>query len=363
MSLSIHNLRKSFGQNPVLNGIEIDAAQGEFLVLLGASGCGKSTLLHCVAGLEPITSGEIFIKEKAVQDLPPADRNVAMVFQNYALYPTMTVARNITFGLECSGASKLEQRDALQRISRLLKIQDLLDRKPHQLSGGQRQRVAIGRSLVRDPDLFLMDEPMSNLDARLRLEMRGELRSLHATLGTTMVFVTHDQTEAMSLATRVAVMDQGRIRQVGTPYDLYHTPNSVFVAEFIGSPGINLVPGTLHRRGDSVFFRKDDLNLDLRSYQFTSVPQEGAAILLGIRPESLVPASLQPTSYPPNSLEMTVADVEMTGGDLNVHLKMNNIDLTTRMTSSTRVRLGDQVKISLNLDAISLFDPVQGTRL
>ena len=363
MSLSIHNLHKSFGQTPVLNGIEIDAAQGEFLVLLGASGCGKSTLLHCIAGLEPITSGEIFIKEKAVQDLLPADRNVAMVFQNYALYPTMTVARNITFGLECSGASKSEQRDALQRISSLLKIQDLLERKPRQLSGGQRQRVAIGRSLVRNPDLFLMDEPMSNLDARLRLEMRSELRSLHATLGATMVFVTHDQTEAMSLATRVAVMDQGRIRQIGTPYDLYHTPNSLFVAEFIGTPGINLLLGTLHRHGDSVVFQKNDLNLSLQNYKFTSVPEEGAATLLGIRPESLVPASLKPASSSCNSLEMIVADVEMTGGDLHVHLKKNGIDLTTRMASSKRVRRGDKIEIYINLEAISLFDPTQGARL
>ena len=363
MSLSIHNLHKSFGQTPVLNGIEIDATQGEFLVLLGASGCGKSTLLHCIAGLEPITSGEIFIKEKAVQDLLPADRNVAMVFQNYALYPTMTVARNITFGLECSGASKSEQRDALQQISSLLKIQDLLERKPRQLSGGQRQRVAIGRSLVRNPDLFLMDEPMSNLDARLRLEMRSELRSLHATLGATMVFVTHDQTEAMSLATRVAVMDQGRIRQIGTPYDLYHAPNSLFVAEFIGTPGINLVPGTLHRQDDSVVFQKNDLHLNLESYQFTSSPEEGTATLLGIRPESLVPASLQPASNSSNSLEMTVTDVEMTGGDLHVRLKNNGIDLTTRMASSKRIRPGDKIKIFINLDAISLFDPTQETRL
>ena len=290
----------------------------------------------------PITSGEIFIKEKAVQDLLPADRNVAMVFQNYALYPTMTVARNITFGLECSGVSKSEQRDALQRVSSLLKIQDLLERKPRQLSGGQRQRVAIGRSLVRNPDLFLMDEPMSNLDARLRLEMRSELRSLHASLGATMVFVTHDQTEAMSLATRVAVMDQGRIRQIGTPYDLYHTPNSLFVAEFIGTPGINLLLGTLHQHGDSVVFQKNDLNLSLQNYKFTSVPEEGAVTLLGIRPESLVPASLKPASSSCNSLEMIVADVEMTGGDLHVHLKKNGIDLTTRMASSKRVRPGDK---------------------
>ena len=273
------------------------------------------------------------------------------------------MARNITFGLECSGASKSEQRDALQRISSLLKIQDLLERKPRQLSGGQRQRVAIGRSLVRNPDLFLMDEPMSNLDARLRLEMRSELRSLHATLGATMVFVTHDQTEAMSLATRVAVMDQGRIRQIGTPYDLYHAPNSLFVAEFIGTPGINLVPGTLHRQDDSVVFQKNDLHLNLESYQFTSSPEEGTATLLGIRPESLVPASLQPASNSSNSLEMTVTDVEMTGGDLHVRLKNNGIDLTTRMASSKRIRPGDKIKIFINLDAISLFDPTQGTRL
>ena len=298
-----------------------------------------------------------------MQDLLPADRNVAMVFQNYALYPTMTVARNITFGLECSGASKSEQRDALQRISSLLKIQDLLERKPRQLSGGQRQRVAIGRSLVRNPDLFLMDEPMSNLDARLRLEMRGELRSLHATLGATMVFVTHDQTEAMSLATRVAVMDQGRIHQIGTPYDLYHAPNSLFVAEFIGTPGINLVPGTLHHHGDSIVFQKNDLNLNLESYQFTSTPEEGTTTLLGIRPESLIPASSQSASDSLSSLEMIVADVEMTGGDLHVHLKKNGIDLTTRIASSKRVRPGDKIEIYINLDSISLFDPTQGTRL
>ncbi|SVD83022.1 uncharacterized protein METZ01_LOCUS435876, partial [marine metagenome] len=252
MSLVIHDLHKSFGQTSVLNGIEVNAKQGEFFALLGASGCGKSTLLHCIAGLDPIDKGEIFIKERPVQNLPPAERNVAMVFQNYALYPTMTVARNITFGLECSGASKSVQAEALARVSDLLKIQDLLDRKPRQLSGGQKQRIAIGRSLVRNPDLFLMDEPMSNLDTQLRLEMRGELRSLHEKLGTTMVFVTHDQTEAMSLASQIAVMEQGRILQVGTPYDLYHTPNSLFVAKFIGTPGINVLPGSL-RQTDHTF--------------------------------------------------------------------------------------------------------------
>ena len=208
-----------------------------------------------------------------------------------------------------------------------------------------------------------MDEPMSNLDARLRLEMRGELRSLHATLGATMVFVTHDQTEAMSLATRVAVMDQGRIHQIGTPYDLYHAPNSLFVAEFIGTPGINLVPGTLHHHGDSIVFQKNDLHLNLESYQFTSTPEEGTTTLLGIRPESLIPASSQSASDSLSSLEMIVADVEMTGGDLHVHLKKNGIDLTTRIASSKRVRPGDKIEIYINLDSISLFDPTQGTRL
>ncbi len=363
MSLKVHNLRKSFGSTTVLNGIDLDVQQGELLVLLGASGCGKSTLLHCIAGLETIAAGKILIKENEIHNLPPADRNVAMVFQNYALYPTMTAARNITFALECEGVSKSDQRKALSRIAGLLKIQDLLDRKPRQLSGGQRQRVAIGRALVREPDIFLMDEPMSNLDAQLRLEMRGELRALHETLGATMIFVTHDQTEAMSLATRIAVMDKGQIHQIGTPYDLYYYPSSRFVAEFIGTPPINLVSGTLRHIDDLTIFQNDHLRLDLTSYRFSKPPQDGSKVIMGIRPESVIPTT--PATLPggETNLEMTIKDVEMTGGDVFVHLTKGDMRVTTRMPSSTNIRAGNQLDISFSLEAVSLFDPIRGIRL
>ena len=363
MSLVIHDLHKSFGPASVLNGIEINAKQGEFFALLGASGCGKSTLLHCIAGLDPIDKGEIFIKERLVQNLPPAERNVAMVFQSYALYPTMTVARNITFGLECSGASKSVQAEALARVSDLLKIQDLLDRKPRQLSGGQKQRIAIGRSLVRNPDLFLMDEPMSNLDTQLRLEMRGELRSLHEKLGTTMVFVTHDQTEAMSLASKIAIMEQGRILQVGTPYDLYHTPNNIFVAKFIGTPGINIVEGSLRQHSNGFVFEHRGLTIDLQSYAFTNIPEDGQPCLLGIRPESLVTSILGIPIDTSHSFQMTVSDIEMTGGDLHISLRSNDICLTTRTASSAEIQLGDKIDIYLDANRVSLFDTIQGIRL
>jgi multiple sugar transport system ATP-binding protein len=363
MSLVIHDLHKSFGQTSVLNGIEINAKQGEFFALLGASGCGKSTLLHCIAGLDPIDKGEIFIKERLVQNLPPAERNVAMVFQNYALYPTMTVARNITFGLECSGASKSVQAEALARVSDLLKIQDLLDRKPRQLSGGQKQRIAIGRSLVRNPDLFLMDEPMSNLDTQLRLEMRGELRSLHEKLGTTMVFVTHDQTEAMSLASKIAIMEQGRILQVGTPYELYHAPSTLFVAKFIGTPGINIVEGSLRKHSNGFVFEHRGLTVDLQSYAFTNIPEDGQPCLLGIRPESLVTSILGIPIDTSHSFQMTVSDIEMTGGDLHISLKSDDICLTTRTASSAEIQLGEKIDIYLDTNRVSLFDTIQGIRL
>ena len=363
MSLTIHNLHKSFGETTVLDGIDISADQGEFLALLGASGCGKSTLLHCIAGLEEVDQGEILIKERNVKNLPPADRNVAMVFQNYALYPTMTVARNITFGLECTGASKSTQADALARVSKLLKIQDLLDRKPRQLSGGQRQRVAIGRSLVRNPDLFLMDEPMSNLDTQLRLEMRRELRSLHEQLRTTIVFVTHDQTEAMSLASKIAIMEQGRILQVGTPYDLYHAPNSLFVAKFIGTPGINVLPGALRQIGNTFVFEGCGLTVDLESYAFSTSPKDGQPCLLGIRPEGLTISTPTNPADTPHSTQMTVADIEMTGGDLHISLKYQEISLTTRTPSSAAIQSGDELGIILNPQEVSLFETDQGIRL
>ena len=244
-SLSVRNLSKRFGSVEVLKGIDLEVETGEFVVLVGPSGCGKSTLLAMIAGLETVSSGEIAIGERVVNDVPPKDRDIAMVFQSYALYPTMTVRQNITFGMECRGVPKAEQNAAVARVAQLLQIEGLLQRKPSQLSGGQRQRVAMGRALVRDPTLFLFDEPLSNLDAKLRVEMRTEIKKLHQTLGETTVYVTHDQVEAMTLASRIAVMHQGRLQQFDVPRTVYERPANMFVAGFMGSPAMNFLPAEI----------------------------------------------------------------------------------------------------------------------
>src|SRR5476651_1023165 len=241
-ALSVRGLRKRFGSTEVLKGIDLTVENGEFAVLLGPSGCGKSTLLNVIAGLEQPDGGTVEIGERVVNAVPPKDRDIAMVFQSYALYPAMTVRGNITFGMECRGVPKAAQRSAVERVAKLLQIGQLLERKPGELSGGQRQRVAMGRALVRDPVLFLFDEPLSNLDAKLRVEMRMEIKRLHQRLGTTIVYVTHDQIEAMTLATRIAVMHSGEILQFDDPQTIYDRPANLFVAQFMGSPPMNVVP-------------------------------------------------------------------------------------------------------------------------
>src|SRR5471032_2659338 len=249
-ALNIANLSKRYGTLDVLKDINLNIQSGEFIVLVGPSGCGKSTLLSIIAGLEKASGGNIEIAGKLVTDVSAKDRDIAMVFQSYALYPTMTVRENITFGMRCRGVPLPEQKKALTDTSKLLQIDHLLDRKPAQLSGGQRQRVAMGRALVRDPILFLFDEPLSNLDAQLRVEMRMEIKRLHQRVGTTMVYVTHDQVEAMTLATRIAVMHQGEIQQFADPQTIYDEPANLFVARFMGSPPMNIIPGRLQAEGD-----------------------------------------------------------------------------------------------------------------
>ncbi len=250
--LKFKALRKSFGNSEILHGIDLEIREGEFIVFVGPSGCGKSTLLRCIAGLEEITSGELCIGGERVNEIPPSKRGIAMVFQSYALYPHMTVAENMAFGLKLAGHSKAEIQAAVLRAAQILQIEPLLDRRPKALSGGQRQRVAIGRAIVRKPGVFLFDEPLSNLDAGLRVQMRVELARLHADLGTTMVYVTHDQVEAMTLADRIVVINQGRIEQVGTPLELYRRPSNRFVAGFIGSPKMNFLPCALVSAADTV---------------------------------------------------------------------------------------------------------------
>ena len=247
-NLKINDINKNFGSTEVLKGINLDINDGDFLVLLGPSGCGKSTLLNTIAGLETSNSGEILIDNHVVNIMEPSDRDIALVFQSYALYPAMTVRKNVTFGLEQRKTPKEKISEALNEVSNLLQINELLDRKPSQLSGGQRQRVAMGRALVRHPKVFLFDEPLSNLDAKLRVEMRREIKKLHKRLKTTIVYVTHDQTEAMSLGTNIAIMDQGKIQQCDTPKNIYNKPQNMFVADFIGSPSMNLLEGSLNNK-------------------------------------------------------------------------------------------------------------------
>lgn len=283
--LQIQGLQKMYDNKvEVLKDINIDVAHGEFVVLVGPSGCGKSTLLRCIAGLEDITSGKIIIDGKEVNDLSPADRDIAMVFQDYALYPHMSVKENLSFGLKIRKVSQDEIDKRVHTVSQSLNIDHLLDRKPSQLSGGQRQRVAIGRAIVRNPVLFLFDEPLSNLDAQLRVQTRIELAELHKQLGNTVVYVTHDQVEAMTLASRIVVLNKGVVQQIGAPLELYHKPANKFVAQFIGSPSMNFFDGELMKQDGKTIFIFEDVQLDLSDTP--NVPKNPGKYTLGIRPES-----------------------------------------------------------------------------
>ena len=288
-SLGVHvrDLRVVLGGNVILDGLELEILPGELIVLLGPSGCGKSTLLHSIAGLIDVSRGEIEIGGRDVTWEDPKDRGIGMVFQSYALYPTMTVERNLSFGLRIAGLPRAEIDRRVQRTAHMLQLGDLLRRKPSQLSGGQRQRVAIGRALVREVGVYLLDEPLSNLDAKLRGELRRELKLLHQALRATMIYVTHDQVEAMTLASRIAVMRQGQIQQIGTPFEVYHRPANLFVAGFIGSPGMNVVPGSLSVEEGRVRFAGAGLALDLDGYPFGAAPRDKQRVKLGVRPEHL----------------------------------------------------------------------------
>ena len=349
--LNVKNLRKSYGPVEVLHGLDIAIEHGEFLVLLGESGCGKSTLLNTIAGLENITSGSIEIGGKDVSHIPPKDRDIAMVFQSYALYPNMNVARNITFGMEIRKTPESEKKEALDKVAKQLKIDHLLDRKPAALSGGQRQRVAIGRALVRKPTLFLFDEPLSNLDAKLRAEMRGELKKLHADLNASIVYVTHDQIEAMSLATKVALMHDGHIQQYGTPQELYDKPANLFVANFIGSPPMNLIAGDVTVKGKKIVFKHGSDSFDISHYSFTEAPKNGDKIVLGVRPEYI---SHKKTA---NSIEIPLAleSFETNGYDQFAAFDYGGKRFVARFEPNVKLAVGKTVKCQVNLDKISVF--------
>jgi multiple sugar transport system ATP-binding protein len=358
-SLTVRDIRKSFGSVEVLKGINLEARSGEFVALVGPSGCGKSTLLAMIAGLETIGSGEIRIGDRTVNTVPPKDRNIAMVFQSYALYPTMTVRQNMLFGMEARKVPKPEREAALKRVSELLQIDQLLNRKPSQLSGGQRQRVAMGRALVRDPDLFLFDEPLSNLDAKLRVDMRMEIKKLHARVGKTTVYVTHDQVEAMTLASRIAVMHKGELQQFDEPQAIYDRPANLFVAGFMGSPSMNFLPATLGSSGGrSVVTIKGPGDSEIALPIRLAVSNlQSRQVILGIRPEHLSRAGPHGAGGEGQArLTLPVELVEPTGSETHAVLRLGDHDITARFAPAQAPKTGETVTLVVDMSKACLFD-------
>ena len=351
-TLTISAIRKNYGAVETLKGIDIALESGEFLVLLGASGCGKSTLLNIIAGLAEPTSGDIRIGERSIVGVHPKDRDIAMVFQSYALYPNLTVHRNIGFGLEMRKVDKIERDRAVRETAKLLQIENLLERKPGQLSGGQRQRVAIGRALVRNPKIFLFDEPLSNLDAKLRMEMRTELKRLHQLTKTTVVYVTHDQIEAMTLATRIAVMRGGRIEQLDTPENIYNRPATLYVATFVGAPPMNLLTATAGQGAATI--DGTDITLPIDGLEIVS---PGQRLVLGIRPEAIGRAKGD------LSLKARCDVVELTGPELIVTATVGEQRLIASLPATTKIQVGDEVLLHVDTAALHIFDAQHGERL
>ena len=349
-SVSVRDLTLNFGSVSVLKSLNLDVEEGEFIVLLGPSGCGKSTLLNCIAGLLDISDGQIWIRDRNVTWAEPSERGIGMVFQSYALYPQMTLRGNLSFGLKNQKMPKAEIDKRVDRAAEILQIGPLLDRKPGALSGGQRQRVAIGRALVRDVDVFLFDEPLSNLDAKLRSELRVEIKRLHSRLNNTMVYVTHDQIEALTLADRIAVMRGGIIQQLDAPQVIYNRPANLFVAGFIGSPSMNFLPGATVDGGR--IFRCGDHTLDLAGYEGGAVLDRPKAIL-GLRPEHL---DLRHEANPGRSLPAVVEIDEPMGADSLVWLKADHQQISVRVPVERRLKRGTPVHVHVDMSKASLFD-------
>ena len=355
-TLKIEELSKNFGTTEVLRKINLEIDEGNFLVLLGPSGCGKSTLLNIIAGLETINEGNVFIDDYNVSKVEPKDRNIAMVFQSYALYPSMNVKENMIFGLKQAKTSKEKIEEQLEKVSTFLQVDKLLERKPSQLSGGQRQRVAIGRALVREPRIFLFDEPLSNLDAKLRVEMRREIKKLHQQLKTTVVYVTHDQTEAMSLGTKIAIMNHGVIQQNDRPENIYNKPNNTFVADFIGSPSMNLIKGKLKQSSNIISFIAEGSNLEIPidNYNFKANDNlNNKEVFFGIRPEHIFFKKLND-----NDFEITLrADLsEYIGHEQIMTFDYDNQEILAKFPSTIKTELSKETKLYFDLTQVSLFD-------
>src|SRR6201996_948754 len=369
-SLSIRDVYKTYPNGvPVLKGVNIDIEDGQFLILVGGSGCGKSTLLNMIAGLETVTRGDIMIDGKTVNNLSPKDRDIAMVFQSYALYPSMSVRDNISFGLNIRKVPKDEQTQIVDRVSNTLQITHLLDRKPGQLSGGQRQRVAMGRALARDPVMFLFDEPLSNLDAKLRIEMRSEIKLLHQRLGTTIVYVTHDQIEAMTLGDRIAVMKDGVVQQFGAPQDIYDSPSNLFVAGFIGAPPMNFIQGKLVEQGSGVGVEIDTgIKRSVLNLPFTSAKVKGYVgkeVILGLRPERITDArsahNVEDAQLQPIEVKLDV--IEPTGPDTLVFAQVNGKRVVSRVHPASNRQPLSNMTLLFDVSKAVLFDPANEERI
>ena len=351
-SVGIRDVKKAFGTTQVIHGVDIGIGDGEFVVLVGPSGCGKSTLLRMIAGLEDITGGEIRIGERVVNNVPPKERDIAMVFQNYALYPHMTVGANMGFSLRLRGAPKSEIDARVNRAAEILSLTPYLERYPRQLSGGQRQRVAMGRAIVRDPQVFLFDEPLSNLDAKLRVAMRTEIKELHQRLKTTTIYVTHDQIEAMTMADKIVVMHDGIVEQIGTPLDLYDKPDNQFVAGFIGSPAMNFLSGKVKVNGKASFEGPNGVALPLGAAPASS---DGRPAVYGIRPEHFTIAD--------DGAEAEIVVVEPTGSETQVFAKLGGEEIVAVFRERHQFNPGEKVRLKPDPAMVHLFDAENGKRL
>jgi multiple sugar transport system ATP-binding protein len=362
--VALHQVVKRYGEVEAVRSIDLDIPNNEFVVLVGPSGCGKSTTLRMIAGLEEITAGEISIGGEVVNDLPPKDRDIAMVFQNYALYPHMTSFENMAFGLKLRKFSKNEIRQRVEHAARILDITELLDRRPKALSGGQRQRVAMGRAIVRNPKVFLFDEPLSNLDAKLRVQMRTEIKRVHQKVKTTTVYVTHDQVEAMTLADRVVVMNNGRIEQIGSPQELYHTPKTRFVAGFIGSPAMNFMPCTLEQTAGGMRVRiSGDIALPVPAAKAPRYAKASArSLILGLRPEHITETRGNGAGEP-SRFTVTLDVVEPMGMETMVFFTVNGTEICGRVEPTSAADAGAKMTLQANMDHMHLIDADSGVVL
>ncbi len=357
-SVTYKGVWKKFGDVVALENLNLNIEDKEFLVLVGPSGCGKTTALRCLAGLEEVSSGDVLIGETVVNDVAPKDRDIAMVFQSYALYPHMTVYDNMAFGLKLRKVPKDQIKKRVEEAAQILGIEHLLKRKPRELSGGQRQRVAVGRAIVREPKVFLFDEPLSNLDAKLRVQTRAEISKLHQRLQTTFIYVTHDQTEAMTMATRIAVMNKGLLQQLDTPQNLYDRPANLFVAGFIGSPAMNFFPAHLKKDGTNLYVDSGEFSVKIpEERNSVYMPFAGKEIIFGIRPEDIHNPDFCPPGIHAAPVESKVDVTELMGYEILLYLVSGKNSYVARVDPRTRFKVGEQVQVVFNMDNFHIFDP------